>query len=670
MSNDEALENQVQRALEGSLTDRISLTMCAADIPEEHRQEVFSMFLESLRDTDAVFESDAEQRAPSAVLALVFLNGIGRCSSYVKKNNAVSEALMKDWEVVARWTRRLCDNFESVVNPFPGALINYEEWYSSIVLVLALVLRDLECAHRMWSVPDARHAMCRIWLFDAPESVSQYNWLIVDMLKMLAMNEVQHGADFTAELVKESGFGEEKAMHIIMTRMINATRAGDIQTMSDIAFIILYLTSSRYETIRSVALKKKAIPYLTKTFVKIVDPQKFSRNEPLPDFLHDFLLRFENITGMEGGYPYILQALRHGFLQGVVHCGALLDKLHRDAIEALQRIIGNVLTKYLVYYPYLLGVLDAIQVINIKDLEQYIDQTELGPHWALFEETLLARTIVKSLYVQSDQSDLSISKCFHCGKVDSKKNLQKCGGCKNVHYCSRGCQKSHWNNGGHRLVCKNTPERLRGWSRHDQRYRDFLTRLEVRRHIKGLHQLAVTKYGVEPTPNGSSLNYGCSIDYTTVPPTLGVFRLEEVAHLRDPQFTEGNDMLVEQLIEAKDDRKNFIQAHLPAGLSSTIQIKCGKLGMHIEGIFERESEATQYVTGLGMSSRTSGVDGDGVPLQHLFDLVDNVMNELSSGNTRVGVHYRWNADDSYEDRGGGHVTVVEELDAIVKALNF
>jgi len=45
--------------------------------------------------------------------------------------------------------------------------------------------------------------------------------------------------------------------------------------------------------------------------------------------------------------------------------------------------------------------------------------------------------------------------CSNCGKAarNSKKALEVCGQCRNAQYCNKECQKMHWKQGGHKLVC-------------------------------------------------------------------------------------------------------------------------------------------------------------------------------------------------------------------------
>jgi MYND finger len=41
---------------------------------------------------------------------------------------------------------------------------------------------------------------------------------------------------------------------------------------------------------------------------------------------------------------------------------------------------------------------------------------------------------------------------YRCGFCDKSSATNKCGNCKNIHYCSRSCQKSHWKT--HKAVCR------------------------------------------------------------------------------------------------------------------------------------------------------------------------------------------------------------------------
>lgn len=49
-----------------------------------------------------------------------------------------------------------------------------------------------------------------------------------------------------------------------------------------------------------------------------------------------------------------------------------------------------------------------------------------------------------------------------CQKIEDKTKFKKCGGCQSQLYCSRECQAKHWKFGGHRQICKEMDEDMRG----------------------------------------------------------------------------------------------------------------------------------------------------------------------------------------------------------------
>lgn len=106
---------------------------------------------------------------------------------------------------------------------------------------------------------------------------------------------------------------------------------------------------------------------------------------------------------------------------------------------------------------------------------------------------------------------------------------------------------THWKFGGHRVTCKETPDDARGtsnmlgvsivlifsfrlgWDKRDRKFSEFITMFDVNRHSTSLHRLAAKRNCLPSVSSdrSTSLPYGCSVDYRTVPPTLDVFRVEK-----------------------------------------------------------------------------------------------------------------------------------------------
>lgn len=338
------------------------------------------------------------------------LLGFGQFTSFVGDDEEMAQALARDWKTVARWVRRFCDSFKSATEPFPGAQISYDEWYSSLALTLLVAHADSERARQLWNVSEARHALYRLWLLDAPDLPFRAAKTCASVVGLVILHQCHDGAaEPASELVKLSGLGEEGVAHLCMSRMIRSTKNGTVDDMRDDAYVVFALVSSRCDPLRSVLLKKKAIPYLTRTFVQLAKVERIHEDSKNLDFVEKFLRLFEYLTEPEGGVPYILQALRHGFLQGVVNCGLLLGTLRYEAVDALKHIIGHLMVTYLSHYSILLGVLDALKDIDHKDIKRHIDQSDLKPSWMCFEQYILERSASRALFERCVQSDTSTS---------------------------------------------------------------------------------------------------------------------------------------------------------------------------------------------------------------------------------------------------------------------
>ncbi|KLO16464.1 hypothetical protein SCHPADRAFT_926471 [Schizopora paradoxa] len=650
----ERTSNVIQRASEGSMLDIVSLAIDVVLVPATHRCEVFSLFLNFLTDIDLSFNTLGPQQPVYAAYVLKVLLGIGQSASSVGTDQAMAQMLEENWKIVTRWVRRFCDNFNSASDPFKGASVTYHEWYTSLASALFVAHADRDRARQLWSDSDARHGLYRLWALSGSDLPAHVVKMCASIVGLVILH--QYGKEEPAsELVKSSGLGEEGVAHLCMTRMIKASKLGNVDDMRDDAYVLFALSTSLCDPLRTALLKKKAVPYLTRTFVKLANVDTIHKDTKNLDFVEKFLRVFEAIIEPEGAVTYFVQALRQGFLRGVINCGLLLDTLRYEAVDALKNIIGYLLITYLSHHSILLAALDTLSDIDQKDIERHIGHTVLKPLWMNFEQYILERSASKALFERCIQSDLSTLNCGQCGKRDVKNNFQKCAGCLVMHYCSKDCQAKHWKEGGHRVTCKKISGSGGGWDRRDRRFSEFITVYDVQRHAEDLHRMAVQKFGIQQVPMGKTPPYGCSVDYKTVPPTLDVFKLEdEIGEDELPYFKAKGDKL-DEAAETRGSEGFLAKFILPRGASSLGQILHGHTGLRRKHLWQRDRRALEST--YGPPSRWNGIDKNGVSLRPVSDEIDSVINKIPLEKVRVGDYFRWSSHGQRE----GQANVLDEI---------
>jgi len=324
--------------------------------------------------------------------------------------------------------------------------------------------------------------------------------------------------------------------------------------------------------------------------------------------------------------------------------------------------------KYLAYLSFLVGVLDTMRDIDHMHIKRCISQSVLEPHWTLFEQYLLERSVYKALLEQSIASDLTISVCGYadCGKKEAKDKLRKCAGCEIVSYCSKDCQRADWKFGQHRWLCKTSPGEIRGSDKRETKYFDFIVLRDAHRHIKGLHQKAVKKYSLDPIPRSNNQPFGVSVDYRTIPPTLDVFSLED-----DPYLALSHSAKVEIGGDGKPKDVGvetcIFKTILPRGSkASTESYTKQNSDPQNELVWENEFDMVERTRGLLV--RPSAVDSDSTSLRVVSDQTDIILNKLSSSKVKIGTHFRWDACGQIEE-GGNVVDEIGRLVAFESAMN-
>lgn len=148
----------------------------------------------------------------------------------------------------------------------------------------------------------------------------------------------------------------------------------------------------------------------------------------------------------------------------------------------------------------------------------------------------------------------------------------------------------------------------------DRKFVSFITKLDVFRHIKCLHEMAAKKYGLGP----GSHTYGYSVSYSIYPPILGVFKIKGEPFEKVEDFTEEMERLKEQARRSGGEPYLF-KTVLAVG-KNVISRSAGSV---------EPGKAPLWTSGSGLfrsiSSRPPGVDVDGKNLQACPDMTDIVL---------------------------------------------
>lgn len=148
----------------------------------------------------------------------------------------------------------------------------------------------------------------------------------------------------------------------------------------------------------------------------------------------------------------------------------------------------------------------------------------------------------------------------------------------------------------------------------DRKFVSFITKLDVFRHIKCLHEVAAKKYGLSP----GSHSYGYSVNYSFYPPILGVFKIKGEPSEKDEDLTEEMERLKEQA-RRRGGEPFLIKTMFAVG-KNVISRTAGSVEPGKAPLWTSESGLSKSIT-----SRPPGVDVDGKELQASPDMTDIVL---------------------------------------------
>ncbi|KAK7031974.1 hypothetical protein R3P38DRAFT_3265884 [Favolaschia claudopus] len=227
--------------------------------------------------------------------------------------------------------------------------------------------------------------------------------------------------------------------------------------------------------------------------------------------------------------------------------GAITLTLHIDVPRA--GLLDE--RRNLVYLSVVKVVDREMNDIDDATLEKGVDGSWLAGDWRSLQEVLTLRRSVAKISKEEKGSSRTLCDSKKCGKMAPKKELQRCGGCLNVFYCSKQCQKEAWPN--HRALCRlrtedratqTTEDRNALFPKADAQFFRELLSTDAGLHLGHMQNLAKREFPREKQGEYFAL----CLDYTDLRYPTGTCSLKDIRTYTAPPMN-GEDEDEEVVVE-------------------------------------------------------------------------------------------------------------------------
>ncbi|KAF9467232.1 hypothetical protein BDZ94DRAFT_62221 [Collybia nuda] len=158
---------------------------------------------------------------------------------------------------------------------------------------------------------------------------------------------------------------------------------------------------------------------------------------------------FTQASIASGGFTWIIQAIRSGFIPAMIRSASTGDSEIDDMLE----LTMGVLQQYLVYRSVLRALSKALQDPIISALESNLSQdTKVWRAWVKFRQAFGEFLVMKESF---DIGGEHVQRCSsaRCSKIEDDASFKLCSNCQEACYCSPSCQRYDWKYEGHREAC-------------------------------------------------------------------------------------------------------------------------------------------------------------------------------------------------------------------------
>ncbi|KAK7045136.1 hypothetical protein R3P38DRAFT_2882724 [Favolaschia claudopus] len=183
------------------------------------------------------------------------------------------------------------------------------------------------------------------------------------------------------------------------------------------------------------------------------------RNSTVKDVVYaqDTCARLLRISlDIGSGHDNTVKALDAGLMLGMIAYACNEQAQAMGAIEFVGSTFKDLLLPFTAHYAVLKALIPPFLDAEVKSLVAS-ERFQKSGVWEDFRALVAVWSVrVESYRRYRSPEHVTFTACDNsvCGKIAPKTEFKRCAGCEESYYCSEGCQKQHWQHGGHRRSCQ------------------------------------------------------------------------------------------------------------------------------------------------------------------------------------------------------------------------
>ncbi|KAJ7065440.1 hypothetical protein C8F01DRAFT_1249011 [Mycena amicta] len=388
-------------------------------------------------------------------------------------------AIPELWATIWSWTEFIHPLCEFLL--FPPSDIRSQYGHTLGLLAAVVSLQDLDTIRLMASTPGIGHYLGRVWtVFLQSQNDSRLETIDVLLAGVCGFAEkdlrtVPRG--ILTDLVLGTGGSWDDLARTIVEHLdyiiphsnFRATTASCERLRGVASLLRTFCVYNDNLRFREALLQRGFVKSLCTVLISL---GKSNPTNNSVDFIRSTLfLKLKETLRMTPPARRMIEALRGGLLPALFHY--VRTRTRVDIMELMGSFeVVSLLAESTVYYSVLQQLRKSLsEVQNLDPAAHFSSKLKLSPdemdpahkQWLEFVELADVRLKLADQLDSGQLARLRVCDNLKCGAILPKDDLRRCSGCSVAYYCSPGCQKSDYKDGGHREACWEL-----GWRRNEK----------------------------------------------------------------------------------------------------------------------------------------------------------------------------------------------------------